>query len=59
MFNKGFTARANRVIKVLVQEEAKRFNADKILPEHVVLAILKEQESVAVKTLQSIGVETS
>ncbi len=59
MFNKGFTARANRVIKVLVQEEAKKFNADKILPEHVVLAILKEQESVAVKTLQSIGVETS
>lgn len=59
MFNKGFTARANRVIKVLVQEEAKRFNADKVLPEHVVLAILKEQESVAVKTLQSIGVEIS
>ena len=57
MFNKGFTARANRIIKVLVQEEAKRFNADKLMPEHVVLAILREKESVAVKTLQSMGVD--
>jgi ATP-dependent Clp protease ATP-binding subunit ClpC len=57
MFNRGFTARANRVLKILSQEEAKRFNADKLLPEHIVLAILKEEESVAVKTLQSLGVD--
>lgn len=57
MFNRGFTARANRVLKILAQEEAKRFNADKLLPEHIILAILKEEESVAVKTLQSMGVD--
>ena len=56
MFNRGFTARANRIIKILAQDEAKKFNADKLLPEHIVLAILKEKDSVTVKTLQSIGV---
>ncbi len=57
MYHRGFTARANRVINVLVQEEARRFNSDKIIPEHVVLAILNEKESVAVKTLSSLGVD--
>jgi ATP-dependent Clp protease ATP-binding subunit ClpC len=57
MFNRGFTARANRILKILSQEEAKRFNADKLLPEHVVLSILREEEGVAVKTLQSLGVD--
>ncbi|MCK4796828.1 MAG: ATP-dependent Clp protease ATP-binding subunit [Spirochaetes bacterium] len=59
MFNRGYTARANRIIKILAQEEAKRFNADRLLPEHIILAILKENESVAVKTLQDIGIEIS
>jgi len=57
MFNRGFTARANRIINVVVQEVAKRFNADKLLPEHMVLAILEEKESVAVKNLQSMSVD--
>jgi ATP-dependent Clp protease ATP-binding subunit ClpC len=59
MLNRGFIARANRIIKVLSQEEAKRFNADRLLPEHIVLSILREEEGVAVKTLQSLGVDTA
>jgi ATP-dependent Clp protease ATP-binding subunit ClpC len=59
MYNRGFTARANRIIKVLSQEEAKRFNADRLLPEHIILSILREEEGVAVKTLQSLGVDTA
>ena len=55
MLNRGFTNRANRIIKILAQEEAKRFNADRLLPEHIALAILREEEGVAVKTLQSLG----
>ncbi|OHD11328.1 MAG: Clp protease [Spirochaetes bacterium GWD1_27_9] len=58
MFNRGFTARANRVLKVLAQEEAKRFNSDRLLPEHIIIAILREEEGVAVKTLSLLGVDT-
>ncbi len=57
MFNKGFTARANRVIKVLSQEEAKRFNSDSVQTEHLILAILREEDGVAVKSLLTLGVD--
>lgn len=57
MINKGFTSRANKIIRFLAQEEAKKFNADKLLPEHIVLAIFREQEGVAVKTLQLLGAD--
>ncbi len=56
MYNRGFTVRANRVIKILAQEEAKRFNADSVLNEHIVLAILREEDGVAVRSLVSLGV---
>ena len=57
MYNRGFTSRANRIIRILAQEEAKRHNADKLEPEHIVLSILKDEVGVAVKTLLSIGVD--
>jgi len=57
MFNRGFTSRANRIIKVLAQDEAKRFNSEKLLQEHIIIAILKEEEGVAVKALQSLGID--
>jgi ATP-dependent Clp protease ATP-binding subunit ClpC len=36
----------------LAQEEAKRFHSEQLLPEHIVLALLKDGEGVAVKALQ-------
>ena len=36
---KGLTQRAQRVLTVLAQEEAKRFHSDQLQPEHVVLAL--------------------
>jgi ATP-dependent Clp protease ATP-binding subunit ClpA len=35
----------------------RRFNADRLLPEHLILAILEEKESVAVKNLQMLNVD--
>lgn len=58
MFNRGFTSRANRIVKILAQEEAKRFNSEKLLQEHIIIAILKEDEGVAVKALQTLGIDT-
>ena len=46
---KGLTQRAQRVLTVLAQEEAKRFHSDQLQPEHVVLALLKDGDGVAVR----------
>jgi len=53
---KGLTQRAQKVLTILAQEEAKRFHSDQLLPEHIVLALLKDGEGVAVKALQRIKV---
>jgi ATP-dependent Clp protease ATP-binding subunit ClpC len=54
---KGLTERARKVLTILAQEEARRFNADQLLPEHVVLALLRDGDGVAVKALQRIKVD--
>ena len=48
---KGLTERAQRVINILAQEEAKKLNHDKLLPEHILLGLIREGEGVAVKAL--------
>ena len=54
---KGLTQRAQRVLTVLAQEEAKRFHSDQLQPEHIVLALLKDGDGVAVKALQRVKVD--
>jgi len=41
---KGLTQRAQRILSVIAQEEAKRFHSEQLLPEHIVLALLKDGE---------------
>jgi ATP-dependent Clp protease ATP-binding subunit ClpC len=53
---KGLTQRAQKVLTILAQEEAKRFHSDQLLPEHIILALLKDGEGVAVKALQRLKV---
>ncbi len=38
---KGLTQRAQKVLTILAQDEAKRFHSDQLLPEHIMLALLK------------------
>jgi ATP-dependent Clp protease ATP-binding subunit ClpC len=54
---KGLTQRAQKVLTILAQEEAKRFHSDQLLPEHIILALLKDGEGVAVKALQRVKVD--
>jgi ATP-dependent Clp protease ATP-binding subunit ClpC len=54
---KGLTERAQRVINVLAQEEAKKLNHDKLLPEHILLGLIREGEGVAVKALINLGLD--
>ncbi len=53
---KGLTQRAQKVLTILAQEEAKRYHSDQLEPEHIVLALLKDGEGVAVKALQRMKV---
>jgi ATP-dependent Clp protease ATP-binding subunit ClpC len=53
---KGLTQRAQRVLTLLAPEEAKKFSSDRIQPEHIVLALLRDGEGVAVKALKRINV---
>ena len=54
---KGLTERAQRVINILAQEEAKKLNHDKLLPEHILLGLIREGEGVAVKALINLGID--
>jgi len=55
---KGLTHRAQRVLTLLAQEEAKRSKSDQVLPEHVLLAILREGEGIGFKSLRSLKIDT-
>jgi ATP-dependent Clp protease ATP-binding subunit ClpC len=56
---KGLTQRAQKVITILAQEEAKKFHSDQLIPEHIIIALLKDGEGVAVKALQRLKVSIS
>ncbi len=49
----NFTARAQQIVKIFAQEEAKRLNSEVLLPEHIFLGILREGEGIAAKILIS------
>ncbi len=54
---KGLTQRAQKVLTVLAQDEAKRFHSDQLLPEHIMLALLKEGGGLGYKALQKINID--
>jgi ATP-dependent Clp protease ATP-binding subunit ClpC len=54
---KGLTQRAQRILTVDAQEEARRFNSDQLLPEHVVVSLLKEGGGLACKALMFLRID--
>ncbi len=54
---KGLTQRAQKVLTILAQDEAKRFHSDQLLPEHIMLALLKEGGGLGYKALLKAGVD--
>ena len=52
-----FTKRAKRVINEYAQKEAKRLGHDMIGPEHIMLGLLKEEDSVAIKILKNLNID--
>jgi ATP-dependent Clp protease ATP-binding subunit ClpC len=51
-----FTKRAKRVINEIAQDEAKRLGSDFIGPEHILLGLLREEDSVAIKILTNLNI---
>ena len=54
---KGLTQRVQRLLSVNSQEEAKRFSSDQLLPEHIIIAMLKDGGGTACKALMFLRID--
>ncbi|MDR2182027.1 MAG: ATP-dependent Clp protease ATP-binding subunit [Treponema sp.] len=54
---KGLTRRAQRILTIDAQNEARRFNAEYLLPEHVIISLLREGGGTACKALLFLGID--
>ena len=57
MFKGDLTPRVERILSVQAQEEAKSFNSDQLLPEHIIIAMLREGTCTACKVLLFLRVD--
>lgn len=53
---KGLSKKAQKLLSVYSQEEAKRSNSESLLPEHVILALIKSGDGTAYKVLQNLKI---
>ncbi|MDR2479923.1 MAG: ATP-dependent Clp protease ATP-binding subunit [Treponema sp.] len=51
MFKGWLTQRVQRLLSAGAQNEARRFNSDQLLPEHIIIAMLREGAGTACKVL--------
>ena len=51
-----YTKRSKKVLEVYAQSEGRRLNSDSLGPEHIFLALLKDDDSVAARILKNMGV---
>ena len=54
---RGLTQRVQRILSQDAQEEARRFNSDQLLPEHIIIAILKDGAGTACKVLSYLRID--
>jgi len=54
----GFSPRAQRLVAALAQDEGRKNGADQLLPEHVLLALLKSAEGLGYTLLRSLRINT-
>ncbi len=54
---KGLTQRAQKILTILAQDEAKRFHAEQMLPEHIMIAIIKEGGGLGFKALRKAEID--
>ena len=54
---RGLTQRAQRILTVDAQDEARHYHADSLLPEHAIAALLKDGSGIACKALQFLRID--
>jgi ATP-dependent Clp protease ATP-binding subunit ClpC len=54
---KGLTQRVWRILFIAAQKEAQRFNSDQLLPEHLIIALLREGAGIACKALLFLRID--
>ncbi|PKL25416.1 MAG: Clp protease [Spirochaetae bacterium HGW-Spirochaetae-3] len=54
---KGLTKRAQRLLTVSAQEEARRFHAGELAPEHVLLSLIGEAEGTGYRLLSTLKMD--
>ena len=52
---KNLSPRAKRVLLVLAQDEARKLGSTQLLPEHVLLALLKMREGIGILAIDKLG----
>lgn len=53
---KGLSSRAQRLLVTLAQDEARRSRSDSLVPEHVILALLKSADGLGYEALKELKV---
>jgi ATP-dependent Clp protease ATP-binding subunit ClpC len=53
----GFTPRAQKVISILSQQEARRLFSEELTPEHIFLGLLRETDGAGVRSLVALGLD--
>ncbi len=53
-----FTKRSRKVLEALAQIEGKRLNSSFLEPDHIMIALLKDEDSVAARIMKNLGVNT-
>jgi len=51
-----FTKKSKKIIELSSQNEGKRMNSDVLGPEHIMISLLKDDDSVASRILKNLGV---
>jgi ATP-dependent Clp protease ATP-binding subunit ClpC len=59
MFKGDLTQRVQRILSVEAQEEACRFNSDQLLPEHIIIAMLRDGAGTACKALMFMRIDVA
>jgi ATP-dependent Clp protease ATP-binding subunit ClpC len=51
-----FTKRSKKVLEIMAQSEGKRLNSDMLEPDHIMISLLKDEESVAARIMKNLGI---
>ena len=56
---KNLSPRAKKILMVLAQDEARKIGSTQLLPEHVLLAILKSKEGLGYAAISELGLDAA